>query len=93
MEQVFDVHSLSPGDKIVSIYDGKVEILEFLCIHPHNDKYSLFLNRLNDGTPKFYNERLRKESWYLFKDTKDMWNNIKNLRRRWLLEELKRLDG
>lgn len=43
--------------------------------------------------PKFYNERLRKESWYLFKDTKDMWNNIKNLRRRWLLEELKRLDG
>ena len=93
MEQVFDVHSLSPGDKIVSITDGRVEILEFLCIHPHNDKYSLFLNRLNDGTPKFYNERLRKESWYLFKDTKDMWDKIKNLRRRWLLEELKRLDG
>lgn len=93
MEQVFDVHSLSPGDKIVSIDDGRVEILEFLCIHPNHDKYSLFLNRLDDGTPKFYNERLRKESWYLFKDTKDMWNNIKNLRRRWLLEELKKLDG
>ncbi len=60
MEQVFDTHSLSPGDKIVSISDGRVEILEFLCIHPHNDKYSLFLNRLNDGTPKFIMSVLKR---------------------------------
>lgn len=93
MKQIYDIHFLSPGYKIISINNGSTEILEFLCIHPHNDKYSLFLNHLKDGTPKFYNERLRNEDWYLFEDTKNMRNNIKNLRRRWLLEELKRLDS
>ena len=39
MKQIYDIHFLSPGDKIISINNGSTEILEFLCIHPHNDKY------------------------------------------------------
>ena len=49
LEKVTDITQLKPGDKIISI-GVTSEILEFLCIHPHNNNYSLFLNSNLDGT-------------------------------------------
>lgn len=36
LEKVTDITQLKPGDKIISI-GVTSEILEFLCIHPHNN--------------------------------------------------------
>lgn len=67
LEKVTDITQLKLGDKIISI-GVTSEILEFLCIHPHNNHYSLFLNSNLDGTKKFYNDRLRNGNYYRYSD-------------------------
>ena len=67
LEKVTDITQLRPGDKIISI-GVTSEILEFLCIHPHNNNYSLFLNSDLDGTKKFYNDKLRNGNYYKYSD-------------------------
>lgn len=67
LEKVTDITQLKPGDKIISI-GVTSEILEFLCIHPHNNNYSLFLNSDLDGTKKFYNDKLRNGNYYKYSD-------------------------
>jgi len=52
------------------------EILEFVCIHPHNSEYSIFLNSCEDGMPKFYNKRLEKENFYLYDGSSVCWEEI-----------------
>lgn len=66
-EKITDITQLKPGDKIMSI-GVTSEILEFLCIHPHNKNYSLFLNSNMDGTKKFYNDKLRNGNYYRYSD-------------------------
>ena len=69
--------------------------IEFLCIHPYNEEYSLFLNQNKDGMPKFYNKRLKDEEWYLY-DRKDNFNEEIDMRIELLnkhINELKSLKG
>lgn len=74
MKRITNINELKPGDKIISIDYNYVETREFLCIHPHNDDYSLFLNFNLDGMKKFWNQRLEEEEWYLYSD--DDWDEI-----------------
>ena len=60
MKRITEISQLTKGDVIVIIVDHKIVKREFVCVHPHNNKYSLFLNELQDGCPKFYNENLKK---------------------------------
>lgn len=86
MKRVTEINQLTKGDIIVTIADYKIVKREFVCVHPHNDKYSIFLDELYDGCPKFYNDNLKLKEWYLFTNSKEdlkelnamMVNELKN---------------
>ena len=40
--------------------------MEFICIHTHNEKYSVMLYDNKDGVPKFWNEYLERQEWYKY---------------------------
>lgn len=80
MERVTSIEQLHKGSKIVRVDGGNVEVLEFVCPHPHHDKYSVFLNQNYDGSPKFYNPKLKDEEWYLFHDTFEERDEIFDMR-------------
>ena len=80
MERVTSIDQLKAGDKIARVWNGEIKIIEFLCRHPHNKEYSLFLNSTYDGMPKFYNKRLVEEKWYLFTGTNEDWDEVYTMR-------------
>lgn len=86
MKRVTEINQLTKGDIIVTIADYKIVKREFVCVHPHNDKYSIFLNELQDGCPKFYNETLKLKEWYLFTNSKGEWKELNAM----MVEELKK---
>ncbi len=71
MKRVTEISQLTKGDVIITIADNKIVKREFVCVHPHNDKYSIFLNDLQDGCPKFYNDNLKFKEWYLFTNSEE----------------------
>ena len=71
MKRITEINQLTKGDIIVAIVDRKIVKREFVCVHPHNDKYSIFLDELYDGCPKFYNDNLKIKEWYLFTNSKE----------------------
>lgn len=82
MKRIKTISELKPGDIIWRIKNNiELQEIEFLCIHPHNENYSLFMDMNKDGLPKFYNERLETEVWYLYDD--------KNSRKDFLAERIK----
>jgi len=74
-EKITNINQLKKGDKIWTINNitGKVEVLEFICIHPHNKEYSIFLNEYDDGAPKFYNKNLASGDYERYEDSNDCW--------------------
>lgn len=86
MKRITEISQLTKGDIIVTIVDHKVVKREFVCVHPHNDKYSIFLNETYDGCPKFYNETLKFNEWYLFTNSKEEWKELNAM----MVEELKK---
>lgn len=75
MKKITNILELKKGDKIWRIKNNiSVEIIEFLCIHPYNNNYSIFLDCNKDGMPKFYNKRLEDSIYYLYekKSSKDI---------------------
>lgn len=86
MKRVTEISQLTKGDIIVTIVDHKIVKREFVCVHPHNDKYSLFLNELQDGCEKFYNSYLKTSEWYLFTKSKEDYNEIDTM----VIESLKK---
>ena len=86
MKRITEISQLTKGDIIVTIADRKIVKREFVCVHPHNDKYSIFLNELQDGCPKFYNENLKLKEWYLFTNSKEEWKELYDM----VVEELKK---
>ena len=93
MKRITSISELKKGDKIVCIYGDRVIIREFICIHPHNDKYSLFLDENYDGLPKFYNDHLLSEHWYHFNGSKEDWNEIVYKQIEWHNKELDKLSN
>lgn len=91
MQRITNISQLNQGDMIWNISNGiELRMMKFLCVHPNNGEYSLFLNLNEDGMPKFYNKRLENSKWYLYdKDsTKDIaLEKMKTLEMR--LENLK----
>ncbi len=92
MERVTSIAQLQKGSKMVRVHSGNVEVLEFVCPHPHHEKYSVFLNQNYDGIPKFYNPRLGEEKWYLFHDTFEEWDEIFDMRIVQLEKEIKNIE-
>lgn len=72
MERITSVNQLSKGDRIAKIDGNKVILLEFICIHPNNEKYSVMLDDNKDGAPKFWNEDLEHQEWYKY-TSGDQW--------------------
>lgn len=79
MKRVHDISELKEGDSIIRVIAGRLEQLEYIGPLGANSEYSIFLNEYYDGTPKFYNNRLTYENWYLFTNSKDDWIQIYNL--------------
>ena len=91
MKRITDVSELKKGDKIVRVYhNGEYEIIEYLCPHPYNEEYSLFLNQNKDGMPKFYNNRLKGEEWYLY-TRKNNFNEVIDMRIELLTKHINKL--
>ncbi len=42
------IEDLNSGDFIYDIFDCKVRIYRFLCVHPMNEKYFILINELGD---------------------------------------------
>lgn len=78
MEKITNISQLKKGDKIWTInpFSGAVAILEFVCIHPHNKNYSIFLNENYDGMPKFYNKNLTDRHYERYDSSKECWERI-----------------
>lgn len=72
MERITSVNQLSKGDRIVRIADNEIITMEFVCIHPHNEDYSVMLNVNLDGAPKFWNQNLEYQEWYRY-TSGDQW--------------------
>lgn len=69
MKRIENINSLNKGDKIWSIdNNGNVHYLEFICIHPHNENYSLFIDLDTNDAPKFWNGQLTQYNFYLLED-------------------------
>lgn len=67
MEKVRSINELTKGDKIFRLNRyGELEIIEFLCIHPHNSGYSVFLDMNYDPMKKFWNDDLIGDNWYFY---------------------------
>lgn len=79
MKRVKDISELKAGDSIIRVIAGRLEQLEYFGPLRTNSEYSIFLNERFDGSPKFYNNRLTYENWYLFTNSKDDWIQIYNL--------------
>jgi len=76
-QQITNIEQLKKGDKIWIIGpDGLIKIMEFVCIHPHNPEYSIFLNSCYDGMPKFYNKRLSEEHFELYDGSDECWERM-----------------
>ena len=93
MKRITSITELQRGNKIVRVrHNGEYEIIEFLCIHPYNEEYSLFINQNKDGMPKFYNKRLKGEEWYLY-DGKDNFNEVIDMRIELLNKHINKLKS
>lgn len=86
MKRITEINQLKKGDIIIAIVDLKIVKREFVCVHPHNDKYSIFLDELYDGCPKFCNDNLKLKEWYLFTNSKEDLKELKAM----IVEELKK---
>ena len=93
-KRVTNVLQLQPQDKIWSIDNltGRVVIIEFVCVHPHDEKYSVFLNDTYDGLPKFYNEKLEKEKWWRYDESIECWRDIYTEQKKWVVREGQYID-
>ena len=75
MKRITNVSQLNKGDMIVNVRGSVITTLEFIEIHPHNSAYSVMLNDMYDGAPKFYNKRLEEEEWYLY-TSGEQWSEL-----------------
>lgn len=94
MERITDINQLKTGDKIIRFKrSGTYEILEFVCIHPDNDEYSVMLDSNLDGTPKFYNQVLKDAKYYRYTGTMTQWAEIHKILAESLREECELHEG
>lgn len=75
MKRIKNINELKQGDIILKIDLDNLKFMQFLCVHPHNENYSLFLDSNLDGMQKFYNPRIEMEQWYLYSDNE--WKEIR----------------
>lgn len=54
MRKITDINTLKQGEPIVFVNGEELRFYEFLMIHPHNERYVLFLNKLSQNAEKFY---------------------------------------
>lgn len=87
MEKITSVEQLERGDRIFRIDNvGRVEIIEFLCVHPHHPGYSIFLDMNQDPIKKFWNKYLVEKCWYRY--DADAWRKIHQMEIEWHLHEI-----
>ena len=66
MKRISNFSQLTVGDRIVNIGLNSFTIIEFRERHPRSPGYAIMLNEMGDGLPKFSQERLSREEWYLY---------------------------
>lgn len=77
MELVKSFDELKKGDKIVNIIDNEVVVMEFVCLHPKDCYYALFLDTMvTDGAKSVSKTSFEKSTNYRFNDTKEEWIEI-----------------
>lgn len=82
-ERITDINQLKQGDWIFTVQSGKYELIMFREIHPTNPAYSLFMDNMKDGMPKFYNDDLKKQEYYRYDGSKECWDFIHQKQIEW----------
>ena len=79
MKRISNFDQLSVGDRMVSVGLNAFAIIEFRERHPRSPGYAIMLNELGDGLPKFSQERLSREEWYLYTGSTEDNSRIKQM--------------
>jgi hypothetical protein len=77
MEIVRSFDELKKGDKVVVIEGDKVNIMEFVCLHPKDCYYALFLDDMvTDGAKSVSKTNFASSNAYRFHGTNEEWIEI-----------------
>ena len=77
MEIVKTFDELKKGDKVVVINGDEVNIMEFVCLHPRDNNYALFLDDMvTDGAKSVSNTKFALDNAYRFHNTNEEWIEI-----------------
>lgn len=77
MEIVKSFDELKKGDKVVVIEGDKVNVMEFVCLHPRDCNYALFLDDMvTDGAKSVSKTKFAQDNAYRYHDTNEEWIEI-----------------
>lgn len=77
MEIVKSFDELKTGDKVVVIEGNKANVMEFVCLHPRDSHYALFLcDMVTDGAKSVSKTKFALANAYRFHDTNEEWIEI-----------------
>lgn len=76
MKQIHSFDELQPGQRIFCVENERLVILKFLCKHPCNDNYALFLDENYEPIKKVYRSVMEENFWFIFEHTDDVWSYI-----------------
>lgn len=77
MEIVKSFDELKKGDKVVVIEGDKANVMEFVCLHPRDSHYALFLcDMVTDGAKSISKTKFALANAYRYHDTNEEWIEI-----------------
>lgn len=77
MEIVKSFDELKKGDKVVVIDGDKANVMEFVCLHPRDCNYALFLDDMvTDGAKSVSKTKFAQANACRFHNTNEEWIEI-----------------
>ena len=54
IENIEEIRNLKPEQELIRLCCDDVKYYTFLCVHPHNDKYVILINKWTERPERFY---------------------------------------
>lgn len=77
LTKLTDISELTVGTEFHIVEGDKVETYEFLCIHPHNDKYVLAIKNITQDASKLYIPTLLNSEVYVGRYNDNFFCNLR----------------
>ena len=72
-----DISDLTVGTKFHIVEGDNIETYEFLCVHPHNERYVLAINNTTQDAPKLYIPTLLNSEVYVGEYDNNFFCNLR----------------